>query len=246
MKKLTTQEFIKKANIIHKFKYDYSKVIYIDSKTKITIICPIHGEFEQIPDSHIRGKICLKCADKQRTGRSPYTIQRFIEEANIKHNNRWDYSLIDKIEGQTKLPIKCKLHGVFWQRPSNHLTQKNGCPICKCSKGEQKIITILTTNQINFIPQYKFNNCVGTKRPLPFDFYLPDYNTCIEFDGEQHFNISRRSKTKLKNENMFKYIQINDSIKNEYCRYNEIKLIRIPYYELNNIEKILGVDYGLF
>ena len=98
-------------------------------------------------------------------------------------------------------------------------------------KGEDKIIKILQEIKCNFIHQYKFNDCKD-KRCLPFDFYLPDYNLCIEFDGEQHYN------PKFGKEN-FKKTREHDKIKNNYCKSNNIKLLRIPYWEGNNMEKII-------
>ena len=90
----------------------------------------------------------------------------------------------------------------------------------------------LTNNNINFIHQFSFNDCINIRK-LPFDFYLPEHNTCIEFDGEQHFKPLKR----FGGEQNFIYIQKNDEIKNKYCLEKNIKLIRIKYNQ--NIIKIL-------
>ena len=108
------------------------------------------------------------------------------------------------------------------------------CPRCCESKGEKMIEKILNSLNIEYIQQYKFDGC-ELKRRLPFDFYLPKYNCCIEFDGTQHYYISDFFG------GLDKFIStvISDTVKNEYCKKNNIKLIRIPYHKINNIEEII-------
>lgn len=126
-KKLTTEDFIEKAKSIHGDKYDYSKVEYIDSVTKVCIICPEHGEFWQYPFAHIQGQGCPKCKGFYRT------TEEFIERAKKVHGDRYDYSKVVYINTQTKVCIICPKHGEFWQMPSNHL-KSQGCPKCKNEK----------------------------------------------------------------------------------------------------------------
>ena len=98
----------------------------------------------------------------------------------------------------------------------------------------------LDLNNINYVVQKKFDNCKGVSKPLPFDFYLPDYNTCIEYDGIQHFRgWCRYSEQKEKNLINLTKIKNNDKIKTNYCKYNNIKLIRIKYSMFKNIDAIL-------
>ena len=108
------------------------------------------------------------------------------------------------------------------------------CPICEQSSGESKINKFLESNNFNFISEYRFKNC-KFKNALPFDFYLPNYNCCIEFDGEQHYKIIKY----FGGLDRFIDTKIRDTIKTEYCKKNNIKLIRIPYWEMKNIENIL-------
>ena len=114
--------------------------------------------------------------------------------------------------------------------PNKHLNSR-GCPNCSNSKGALKIKNILDINNIEYFQEMRFNDC-RNKNSLPFDFYLPEYKTCIEFDGLQHFE----SIDYWGGEERLNYIKKNDNIKNEYCKDNNIKLIRVPYYEINNIE----------
>lgn len=96
-------------------------------------------------------------------------------------------------------------------------------------------------NNIEFIKEYKFEDCKH-KYNLRFDFYLPEYNMCIEYDGIQHFiPFSFGSdQTKINKLNNLEIIQRRDQIKTQYCLDNNIKLLRIPYWKINNIEKILS------
>ncbi len=124
-KKLTIEEFIKKAESVHNFKYDYSKSIYVNNRIKIEIICPKHGSFWQNPNSHMRGSGCKKCSNNYRSKKRRTPLQRFIERANQIHNNKYDYSLVKYVNNSTKVKIICPIHGVFEQRPNNHLQGRN-------------------------------------------------------------------------------------------------------------------------
>lgn len=122
-RKITTEEFIEKSKQLHGNKYDYSKVKYINNHTKVTIICPIHGEFEQIPSNHLRKRGCPKCAGKNKT------TEEFVEEALKVHGNKYDYSKVQYRKNSENVCIICPKHGEFWQTPSNHLYGQ-GCPKC--------------------------------------------------------------------------------------------------------------------
>ena len=220
-KKLTNNEFIEISNKIHNNFFDYSLTNYINNKTKVEIICPIHGVFKQKPINHTSlRQACPKCG-----GTEKLTNEKFIELSNKIHNNKYDYINVDYINNTKKVKIICPIHGVFEQTPNSHL-RGSGCPICKTSKGELEIQRILYNKNIKYITQYTFDNCKN-KRKLPFDFYLPDYNMCIEFDGKQHYETIKYwggEETLIKTKN-------NDKIKTNYCKNNNIKLIRIKYNE---------------
>lgn len=161
----------------------------------------------------------------KNTNMKKNTIDYFIAKAILKHENKYDYSLVNYINNKNKVKIICTTHGEFEQRPDHHL-KGQGCPICKESKGEREIRKYLNDNNINFISQKRFKECRNIL-PLPFDFYLPDYNICIEYDGEQHFKKFRFEKT---NENLIAR-QNNDKIKKNFCDKNKISLLRISYNE---------------
>ena len=207
-------DFIKKAKSIHGDKYDYSLVDYKNNKTKIKIICPEHGIFEQAPNSHYSNG-CSKCSFKYKP-----STEEIIKKLSHLHKNIYDYSLVEYKNAHTKIKIICKKHGVFEQATNHHL-RGAGCPNCKISKGELKIKDWLDNDRIEYIQQQKFIDCKD-KSPLPFDFYLPEYNICIEYDGRQHYEIIElwgglEGFIDTKNK---------DNIKNIYCQNNKIKLIK--------------------
>lgn len=122
---------------------------------------------------------------------------------------------------------------------------KIGCPKCAYSKGENCISQYLENRNIDYETQWTFQDCKNIF-PLPFDFFIPNKNTCIEYDGEHHFIpvIRSKSTTMEQAKENLKNIQFRDKIKTDYCKNNNIKLIRIPYTEFNNIEKILDTYFN--
>lgn len=137
--------------------------------------------------------------------------------------------------------FECLKCGHKWDTPPNSVLHGRGCPNCKTSRGENEIKKVLDNLNISYIQQHKFDDCKD-KRSLPFDFYIPLVNLCIEYDGEQHFMPVRFSKEETYEEMYSKFVNIqkHDKIKTFYCSENNIKLIRIPYTEFCNIEEILN------
>ena len=133
MKTIKEIEFINKFNIIHNYKYDYKKFIYINSKEKVTIICPIHGEFEQTIYNHSKGWGRKKCGRNMAKEKTNYTSEKFIELAKEIHGNKYNYLETIYKNSKEKLKIICDKHGEFYQVPTNHLKGK-GCPKCKGEK----------------------------------------------------------------------------------------------------------------
>lgn len=132
--KLTTEEFIRRSSIVHKGKFDYSQTTYINNQTKVKIICPIHGAFEQVPSSHMDGHDCPYCAD-----RAKLTKDEFVHRAKLKHGDKYDYSLVEYNGATTKVKIICSSCGaIFWQIPNSHLLGR-GCPTCSIKEQHQKL-----------------------------------------------------------------------------------------------------------
>jgi hypothetical protein len=160
-----------------------------------------------------------------------------LKKEVIVHKNKYNYDKEKYLNSKNKIEIVCEIHGVFSQSPTEHLSGC-GCPKCNSSKGENKIRCYLIDNNIYFEEQKKFPDCRNL-RSLPFDFYIPDLNILIEYQGELHFD-----KMRIKNKNLaFEKLQRtkqNDQIKKEWCKNNNIKLLEILYTDYNEIENILN------
>jgi very-short-patch-repair endonuclease len=231
MKKLLTNEFIERAKNIHNNKYDYTNTVYITARNKVNIICPQHGIFTQRPYDHLNGCGCKKCV-----GLNCKTNDEFINESKKIFDDIFYYDKTNYSTSQKHVIITCKIHGDFKVTPNNHLSKKQGCSVCRESKGEKKISEILSKFNIAFIREKTFQNCVGKRRKLPFDFYLPNQNLVIEYDGIHHFE----AVNAFGGENGFKTVQQNDKRKGEFLKENNINLLRIPYHQYDNIEIILS------
>ncbi len=228
--KLTTNEFIEKATEKHGKLYDYSLVEYENIDTNVNIICPKHGSFEQTPYSHLNSKIgCPKCV-----GNAQLDTADFIERAIGVHGEKYDYSKVKYKNVDSKVTIICSKHGNFRQTPYKHLIGQ-GCPSCQESHGEAAIERILIDLNIDYEREFKIPECKNIF-PLPFDFgILRDSKILglVEFDGIQHFVPSFGKKS-------FSITKKTDAIKNDYCKSNNIPLLRIPYWKQENIKKLLA------
>ena len=222
------EDFLRKCYDKHGDKYDYSLVEYTGSQNKVKII--FEGKiYEQKAGAHIHSsglveKVILKKTTKQ-----------FIKESNEIHNFRYDYSKVDYVNNQTKVIIICPIHGDFEQVSSSHLSGA-GCPHCMESKGERKISKFLDQKNIEYVRQKKFDDCIGLRYKLPFDFYLPKYRIAIEFDGKQHYEPMEY----FGGLESYNRLKVNDKIKNNYCEDNFIELIRIRYDQIDRIYDILN------
>lgn len=236
-RRMTKEEFIKRAKEIHGNKYDYSLVDYKGCNIEVQIICPIHDSFPQKPNNHLQGQGCPYCAYKYVGECNKLIYEEFIEKARKIHNNKYDYSLVDYKGINDEVQIICPVHGKFPQKPKHHLCG-SGCSKCNSSKGEIAIRIFLIENKIEFEEQKRFADC-KYKKQLPFDFYVSKYNLCIEYDGECHFKKTNwnGNLTEKQMEDNLKSYQMRDEIKNDYCKSHNINLLRIRYDE--NVEEKL-------
>ena len=136
-KKLTKEEFVKKAKNVHGDKYDYSKVEYVNVNTKICIICPIHGEFWQIPSNHFQGKGCPKCGCGIISEKLSNNTEKFIENARKIHGDKYDYSKVEYKNAKTKICVICPKHGEFLQEANSHI-MGHGCQKCKTEENAKR------------------------------------------------------------------------------------------------------------
>ena len=122
-------DFKERAIAVHGNKYDYSQSVYSGMHKKLTIVCPIHGKFEQEAHSHLKGQGCPKCGLESRSRKRSDTKETFIEKAKKVHGEKYDYSKVEYIGSQDKVSIICPEHGEFLVKPYLHI-QGQGCPKC--------------------------------------------------------------------------------------------------------------------
>lgn len=221
--KPTTEEWIAKVAPLYNYKFDYSKVEYVDNKTNVIIICPEHGEFLVTPSNHIKGNGgCPKCAGEWRHYKYCKTTEQFIEDAKKIHGDKYDYSKVEYYNNKTKVTIICPEHGEFEQVAGSHLSGA-GCPACSSLKNQR----LLCNKLIKDFPQLHFAwevmpKWLGNQR---FDIYCEEYNFAVEYDGEVHYLAINH----FGGEEHLKIIQQRDFLKNEKCIKNKCKLFRVKY-----------------
>jgi len=240
------EEFVEKAKEVHRGKYTYAKAVYTNSWTKLLITCPEHGDFEQIPNSHLSGTDCPQCGAAALSKALRSTTAEFIERATQKHHGKYTYPRSVYVTSITKLLITCPKHGDFKQTPSDHLGGV-GCPRCNESRGEQAICRILNTvllsTGVEYTQEHRIPKC-RHKRPLPFDFALIESGAVVglvEYHGKQHYLIPEFwGLSKERAGQQLASVQERDAIKVRYAAGNGIPLLVIPYSEFGNIEALVS------
>ncbi len=228
----STEEFIKKAKQIHP-EYDYSKVNYVNYDTEIIIGCPKHGYVPTTPRLLFNGHGCKECGTESRVKKLSSNTEEFIKKAKQIFPD-YDYSKVNYVSSDTKIIIGCPKHGDFPTTP-NRLLSGRGCPTCSESKGERVVRDWLEEHNINYIRQHRFADL----KSYPYDFYLPNFNLLIEYNGEQHYK--EKPDFFHKSPGSFDGQLKRDRIKKEYAEKNGIELLVIPYWEFKNIDKILSI-----
>lgn len=222
--RLTNEQFIQKAKKVHGNKYDYSEVNYIDSFSPIKIKCPNHGYFLQTPSAHIHlQEGCPQCSLNNRRK----NVQEFISQSTLVHQNKYTYDKVNYVNKNTKVIITCPIHGDFEQTPGNHL-QGSGCPRCKDSYGERKVIKYLTSHNILFDYQTRIEcpKSIRSSGSIKVDFsgQYQGQDYFIEYNGQQHYELTYFGKG-----GKFERQQLRDQWLREYCKNNKIKLLEIHY-----------------
>ena len=211
---------------IEKEDYKILSTEYRNAHDKLKIECPHGHHIEMTFNDFQQNKRCSICCGNKKYDYN--YVKKYIDDEGYKLLSTEYKNNVDKIS------LKCSEGHEFKMSFSCFKNRNQRCPICKESKGEKRIEKWLLENNILNISQYKFDDC-KFKRELPFDFYLPQYNICIEYDGELHYVI----KEHFGGLDKFIDTKIRDTIKTEYCKKNNINLIRIPYWEFDKIEEIL-------
>lgn len=215
---------------------------YISCKTKMRFICHKHEDkgiqynsFDNIVHNH---HICKYCGYEHLSKVKQISVERAIQlcvDKNVEYCGQYLKN------GETYIQYKCKKHesdGIQEMSLDHFKASLVPCRFCSITQGEYKVKTFLDANNIRYIYQHTFSDCKNI-HVLEFDFYLPDQRIIIEYDGKQHYEPFNYFETEEKNIKAFKDGQYRDRLKDEYCKKNSIRMIRIPYWDFNNIEKIL-------
>lgn len=234
-----TKWFAERAKIAHGDRYDYSLVEYINNHTKVKIICPDHGAFEQVPYAHLSGHGCPKCGVDKFIQQNTKDTEYFIEKAIEVHGDKYDYSKVEYSGSKVEVCIICKTCGrEFYQTPNAHF-RGHGCPYHTSYKGEDMIEEFFKENDIKYTKQYRINLPVKmfSRNKIRVDFYLPNHNTIVEFNGIQHYEYIPFFH---RGEDAFVMQVERDNRLIDYCKDNEINLIVIKYNQIKEIGNILN------
>lgn len=216
--------FINIASEIHNNKYIYTKTKYIGSREKLTITCPIHGDFLQNAHSHILGSGCPKCGIETIKNKVTLTTEEFVLRSNNKHQNKYNYEKCIYTHGRTKVPIICAKHGVFYQTPEAHMYGQ-GCPKCINSG----------FGRHDFIEKAKGRKCIC--------YIIKCYNDDEEFIkiGITSRTIKQRFDSKADMPYKYKIIKLYEgSSEYVYNKENELHKLHIPYKYLPKM-KFIGM-----
>ncbi len=224
--------FVSRSIKVHGNRYGYCNVKYVNSYTRVEILCNKHGSFYPTPTAHISGSGCRKCANEGKS-HPIATTEEYIKLVTSVHGEVYLYENTRYSRWRNSVSIVCRIHGEFTQRADHHASG-SGCKRCRVSKGEDAIAKVLIKMAYCFVQEKRFDSC-RSLRPLPFDFYIQSENLLIEYNGEQHYE----SIPYFGGENTLKSIQNRDIIKHEWAKANGYTLLIIKYTDFERIEEIL-------
>ena len=227
----THEQFVKELKNIHP---DITVIgEYVNSNTKIEFMCSKGHIWKSAPSNLLSGCSCPFCKGEKISALKFKTHEQFLGEVL---ELGIDVTVLGTYHSAREhILCRCNKCNREWMITPNNLLRGFGCPKCKKSKGEQAVEEYLIAHNIVFETQKRFADCID-QRPLPFDFYLPEYNMLIEYQGAQHYMATHR----MGDEEKLIYRQKHDCIKREYCKDKGINLLEIPYTNLNQVSEILS------
>lgn len=233
-KKLTEEEVIERAKKYFP-EYNYDEFKYSGEYNKTYITCNNLHRYLTTPKYLMEGHGCPICGKIQSGLKQRSTTEEFIEKAKKIHGDKYDYSKVNYETSIIPVEIICPKHGPFWKSPTLHLSQKQGCPKCSQSIGEFQIEKYLSENNIKYIKEYPIEYSENKKGKTYIDFYIPDRNIFVEFNGKQHYVPVKYFGGQLS----FEKLQNRDNYVKQYCSKNNIQLIIID--NIKNIEESLKI-----
>lgn len=228
------------CNTCHKEKEDDEFRVHNENGNRLSKCIKCQNEQNNLKDllCCIEHKLSFSKRAKNGCGKcfgSVIDLDTFIKKSKEDNGDRFLYDkAIYTTKGDKKIVLICKIHGDFKIGIDKHLYRGDGCPLCSYygpSKGELELYRILDKLKEYYQKEFVFDN----NKNFSFDIYLVKYNLVIEFDGEFHYDLLRFKKSK----EILSKTKIRDELKNQYCKDNNINILRIPYWEINNIENII-------
>lgn len=220
--------------------YDFSEAVYKNYHSPITLRCRKHDIYFTVRYETLFHKSgCPECAKERARDKYCLSQEEFINRLVAIYGDTYDYSKVKYINSKEKVELVCKEHGSFFKAPVK-LYNGGGCQRCKISNGERRIQSILIELGYDYVPEFTFEDC-RDKLPLRFDFAVFHEGGLwflIEYDGVQHYRQNEQWATDK--HSLLENVQKRDSIKNEYCRKNNISLLRIPYWKYTQISTVVG------
>lgn len=211
---------------------------YAGSDRKIACKCKIDGhEWTPFAGNIFRGEGCPICARRKTSERFRNTHEHFL---NLLSNKAPNITAIGKyVKNDVPITFKCNVCEYVWDATPSTILRHGLCKKCGRSSGEKKVSDYLDSRGIAYETQYSFEDCIDI-RCLPFDFYIPEYNLCIEYDGAQHYYpVTFGGNKDTTAEERLAKTQLHVSIKTKYCADNNINLLRIPYWNYNKVDVIV-------
>lgn len=203
---------------------------YVNADTPVEVLHLVCGHrFATIPDAFLRSRGCCSVC----SGTKKKTTQGFVDEVIELVGDEYEV-LGEYVNSKTPIKMRHSKCGETFHPIPNNFLKGSRCPRCRESKGEKAIMEYLRQNNIEYMQQYKFRDC-RWKAPLPFDFAVfscGELVCLIEYDGELHY----QAVDFYGGEEAHKLTLERDRIKTDYCRMRNIPLIRIPYWEYDNIQ----------
>lgn len=209
------------SNICPQYEVDTTQP-YVNTKSKIEVVCPEHGSFKMTPNSLFNGQRCPKCSKEEAKKKLSNSLEWLKGKCFEVHGNIYDLSKFNYVNNRTKGIVTCHRHGDFLISPTKLIDSMQGCPKCRASKLETKLENALKERMVDYVRQYK-PKWLGLQS---LDFYLPKLNVAIECQGIQHYKPTRFGGITLEEANAkFVYVKQLDERKRKLCEENGVELL---------------------